>query len=299
MSDEVDVENSLVQLIANALYPTANYAQPSLAGVTVKVFRGWPTPQLQQQAIANSSVNVSVASRNGVERNVSRYPILAQTLAPAVHTLTTTVLNNTIVIGGTISTPQNVVVLVGQQFQTSYAVLVGDTLTSIAAAVAALINASFPGTTSSGTTITVPTGRQLIARVAGQGQIITETKRQEKSFQVTTWAPPCTDKTKDADAWRNAVINVIDPVLSAIIRIALPDNTWGHIYYERTISLELAQAEGLYRRDLFYWVEYGTTITANAFEIGTAQTQVTPAFPPDGTLKTFPSSGANTINSNT
>ena len=117
--------------------------------------------------------------------------------------------------------------------------------------------------------------------------------------EVAMGAFRCTTPSSDADAWRNAVINVIDPALSSIVRIALPDNTFGHIYYGRSISLESAQAEGLYRRDLFYWVEYGTTITANAFEIGSMQAQLTPAFPPDGTLKTFPTSGTNTINSNT
>jgi hypothetical protein len=298
MADETDVESTLVGILAAALYPNGT-AQACAAGVKTFIFRGWPTPQQQEAAKTGGFVNVSVASRNGVERNVSRYPILAQTLVPAAHTLTAAVLNNTITIGGTVSTPQNVLVLVGQQFQTSYAVQAGDTLSSIAAAVAAMINAAFPGTSASGTKITVPTGRQLIARIAGQGKIITETKRQEKSFQVTVWAPPCTDKTKDADAWRNAVVNVIDPALSALIRIVLSDNTFGHIYYERSISLDAAQAEGLYRRDLFYWVEYPTTITANAYEIGSMQSQITPAATPDGTLATFPTGGVNTVNANT
>ncbi len=289
MADEVDVETALVSLITTALYPNGT-GQACAAGVPCKVFRGWPTPQAQELAKANNFVNVSVSCRNGVERNTSRYTPLATTLTGPVHTLTATVTNNTITIGGTVSTPQNVVVLVGQQFQTSYGVAANDTLNSVASGVAALINTSFPGTTANGAVVTVPTGQPLIARIASSGSVITEVKRQDKSFQITVWAPPCNNPASDADAWRTAVASIIDPQLALPTRITLADQTYGWIHYERTITMDTAEAEGLYRRDLFYWVEYGTTITTTAFEIGTTQVQISGVVgTTDGTLNSFPS----------
>jgi hypothetical protein len=114
--------------------------------------------------------------------------------------------------------------------------------------------------------------------------VITETKRQEKSFQVSIWAPPCNVASSDADAWRTAVINVIDPALSSSPRIQLPDQQYGNIHYERLISMDTAQAEGLYRRYLFYWVEYATTLQTTAYEIGSMQTQIQGASTSTGTL---------------
>jgi hypothetical protein len=283
MADEVDVESALVGVIAAALYPNGT-SGACAAGVPCKVFRGWPTPQAQQAAIAGNFVNVSVATRNGVERNTSKHRYGAYWQVNPVHTLTASVVNNTITIGGTVSVPQNVVVLVGKNFATSYAVQANDTLASIAAGLAALISASFPGTSSAGAVVTVAAGAVITARVASQGTVITETKRQEKSFQISIWAPPCNVASSDADAWRTAVVNVVDPTLSSSPRILLPDQQYGNIHYERSIMMDTAQAEGLYRRDLFYWVEYATTLQTTAYEIGSMRTQIQGASTSAGTL---------------
>jgi hypothetical protein len=297
LADEVDVETTIVGLITAALYPSG-ILLPSVVivgGVAVKVlvFRGWPTPQQQQAAIAGNFVNVSVASRNNVERNMSRYPIMAQTLTAAIHTLTATVGSglqaNQITIGGTVSLPQNVILLVGPFTQIGYGVQAGDTLSSIAAGLAANVNAVFPGMASAvGSVVSLNTGRFIIARVSGAGTTLTETKRQEKLFQIVTWAPPCNLASQDADAWRTGVVRVLDPMLSALIRIVLPDQSYAHIVYQSSWSLEAAQSEGLYRRDLFYNVEYPTTVPGVATEIGAVQSQITGVATLDGTVNTFP-----------
>lgn len=120
MADEVDVENTLVSLISAALYPNGT-AAACAAGVPCKVFRGWRTQQAQTAAIAGNFVNISVATRNGVERNTSNHRYGAYWQVNPVHTLTATVSDNTITIGGTVSIPQNVVVLIGKNFVTSTA----------------------------------------------------------------------------------------------------------------------------------------------------------------------------------
>jgi hypothetical protein len=297
MADEVDVETVLVNLIGAALYPNGTTGACA-AGVPCRVFRGWPTQQAQTAAITGNFVNISVATRNGVERNTSNHRYGAYWQVNPVHTLTVSVVNNTITIGGTVSVPQNVVVLIGKQFVTSYAVQANDTLASIAAGLAELISASFPGTTSSGSVVAVPTGAAITARVTSTGTVITETKRQEKSFQISIWAPPCNVASSDADAWRTAVVNVVDPTLSSSPRILLPDQQYGNIHYERSIMMDTAQAEGLYRRDLFYWVEYATTLQTTAYEIGSMRTQIQGASTSTGTLPLPTNPAPQTVDAN-
>jgi hypothetical protein len=287
MADEVDVEQTLVGIITAALYPNGT-SQPCAAGVNCKIFRGWPTTQNQEGAKANGYVNVSVAARNGVEHNTVRYPMVLQTLVGPVHTLSATVSSGKhITIGGTVTAPQNVIALIGDApyaLSFVYAVLGSDTLNSIATGLAAKIAVSFPGTISSGPVVTVNSTLPITARIAASGTLIQEVGRQEKSFQVSIWAPPCTTANSDADAWRTAVVRVVDPALRQLIRLIMPDQVYAHIYYERTITMDAAQTEGLYRRDLYYWVEYATTITEVGYEIGISQTAVQGGTSPTGSF---------------
>lgn len=315
MADETDVETVLVGLIAGSLYPNGT-SQACAASPAppkgVQVFRGWPSTQSQQNAKTAGSefVNVSVSARNGVERNTSRYPFTWQTVTPPTHTLTVTVNNNTITLGGTVAVPQNVLVLIGSSTGGNsvfnYAVQANDTLSSIATALANAINTKFSGTTSNGAVITVPTGKTILARIASSGTVIQEVGRQEKSFQVTIWAPPSSVSGQDPDVWRTSVAKVIDPALKSLVRIVMPDQVYAHIRYERTITIDQAQMEGLYRRDLYFTVEYATTITQTGYEIGVFEDQLTPIlisdasqdFTTEGQDLATPPLGSQTITTN-
>jgi len=74
---------------------------------------------------------------------------------------------------------------------------------------------------------------------------------------------------------RTAVAKVIDPQLKSLVRIVLPDNTYAHIKWARAMTVDAAQMEQLYRRDLFFSIEYATTITQTSYEIGAFQDQLT------------------------
>lgn len=299
MADETDVENVLVGLIAGYLYPNGT-SQASAANPVppkgVQVFRGWPSMQAQEAAkgtltssgaYTGQFVNVSVAARNGVESNTSRYPFTWQTVTPPTHTLTASVTNNVVTLGGTIAVPQNVLIIIApnsveaQNNVFVHAVQSNDTLSSIASALATAINAKFPGTISNGATITVASSADVIARVASSGIVIKEVGRQQKSFQITVWAPPASAGL-DSDAWRTSVSKVIDANLKSLVRIVMPDQVYAHIKYERTITMDAAQMDGLYRRDLYFSVEYATTITMTGYEIGVTQQTLTAAVPPTG-----------------
>src|SRR5690348_5886899 len=171
MADETDVETVLVGLIAGYLYPNgtsqACIANPAPPG-GVQVFRGWPSTQSQENAKAKNFVNVSVASRNGVERNTSRYPFTWQTVTLPPHTLTVNVNNNVITLGGAVAVPQNVLVLIGANSGDNdvfnYAVQATDTLSTIASALANAIVAKYSGTSSNGAVVTVNTSKAIVAR---------------------------------------------------------------------------------------------------------------------------------------
>lgn len=258
MADESDVEHALVGLITTALYP-AGVDQPCRAGLFCKVFRGWPlSPDLETDLRA-STAQVSVFSRNGVERVTTRYPREWQLLSIPVRTLTATVSGATVTIGGTVSVPQNVTVLVGRAVAVTHPVQAGDTLATIAGGLAARLTAQGLSAASVGAILTVPSGGLLQARVGAAGTSIRELRRQEKSFQITLWCP--------SPQSRDAVAKIVDPALAALNFIALADGSHGLIRYERTITSDAAERMGEYRRDLFYWIEYPTTETATHFEV--------------------------------
>jgi len=295
MCDETDVENTLKSMIIGYLYPNGT-GQSCAAGVPCQVARGWPTTA--DFTLANSQsasgmpglVIVSVCTRIGVERNTTRKPLSWIPSVAPVHTLTATVggsQKNQITIAGTTATPQNVIALVGgsadvQAF--SYAVQPADTVNSIASGLAALIAGSFAGTTSSGAVITVNSTLPVEARVTAAGTAIQIVGQQCKEFQITIWSPPCNVADQDADTWRTAVSKIISPPLRNLNRISMIDGVWAMIRYERTVTLDTAQSQGLYRRDLFFQIEFAETVAMTAHEIGAAQQQVQAAVSPTGKL---------------
>jgi hypothetical protein len=275
VADETDVEAAIAGVINAALYPAGD-GSTSVADVDVRVMRGWPAPEEFNQAKANNYCIVSVATRNGVERNVTRYPREWQETAALVHTLTATVSGNTVTIGGAATKAHSIVVLCATNLSFAYAAAAGATLSAIAAGLAAAaVAAGFAGSSSVGPVVTVGgTPGILRARLSVSGIAAKEVKRQDKSFQVSVWAPPHPTEGVDADKHRSNVVKVIDPALAALTFFDLGDATSGFIRYERTITMDLAQEEGLYRRDLFYSVEYPTIVTETDYEIATVTTNI-------------------------
>lgn len=282
MCDESDVENSLKSLLSGYVYPNGT-GQTSAVGVPIQIARGWPKTQDFSYAKAQSGpkmpglVLISVCTRGGIERNTTRVPLTWSPLTLPVHTVTVAVAVNQITIGGTVSVPQNVIAIIGGPYgaQTfSYAVQATDTLTSIATGLAALIADDFPGTTSSGPVVTVNSPLNVEARVASAGTAVQVVGQQNKEFQITIWAPPSNVTGQDADNWRNAVAKIITPPLRQLTRLAMVDGVWATVRFERTVTIDQAQAQGLYRRDLLIWVEYSTTVVQTFNEVGVAVGQL-------------------------
>lgn len=265
MADVIDVQNALVALIAQTLYPNGT-SQPSIVAAPCKVYPGWPTQsQLDADLIAGTH-HVTVYP-SPTERNTTRYPKAWQTLAITTPTLTLAVNGQQVTVGGAMPSPtfsaHNMALLVNGKNYT-YAVQQTDTLASIATALAASVAVDFAGTTSAGAVITMPTAAHIQgAKVGTTGTSIREIRRQEKVFQITAWC--------NTPANRDAVVGPVDVALAATQFLTLADGTAARLIYKSTLVDDAKQKAKLYRRDLIYTVEYATTQTATNTQIVASQ----------------------------
>lgn len=289
MADESDVEQCFTSIIATAVYPGGTSAPSALLGnAACRVYQGWPVEANLKADLANGIANVSVFARNGVELVATHYPPDRQELSRNPVTLSATVSDNTITISGGTDIPQTIQVRAGPSISAAYALQLGDTPTTIATGLAAVLSAKIPGTTSLGTVVTVPVSAHvglLTARVVTIGVVAREVKRTDKSFQISLWAP--------TPQLRTSLAKTIDPVLGDLRTLFLSDGTTGWNRYEYTIVMDTPSEEGLYRRDLFYRVEFPTILTEPAYEIGSVQSNLTgtqedPLQPPAGTTPVVP-----------
>ena len=252
MATITDVCNALISKIAQTVYPSGT-AQPSIVGAPIRVYEGWPNAQALDSDLQAGAINVSIfPSAN--ERNTTRFSNEWKTLSINATTLSATVANQTISIGGTITTPQNVGAIVNN-VAFIYAVQASDTLTTIATGLAALISASISGVTSSLAVITIPAGKKIqAARIGSAGLSIRELRRQERVFQISIWA--------NTPQVRDGVADPIDVALAAINFLTLTDGTMVRLIYKNSPMNDSFQKANLYRRDLNYQIEYATTQTA-------------------------------------
>jgi hypothetical protein len=279
MADLVDVENSFVALISQTLYQNG-IGQPSITGVPTIVYAGWPTAsRLDADLLALSQnlpagkIHVTVFPSK-MERNTTRYMRKWDDVTLPVQTLTLTISGQHVTVGGTVATPQNIMLMVGYR-PFVYAVQPSDTLTSIATALAALV----AGATNAGPVITLPSIAVLTAaRVGASGTAIKEIRRQERLFMITVWA--------DTPAHRDITAQAIDPVLAALNFLMFTDGSAGRLIYKSSPIDDMAQKELLYRRDLMYSVEYGTFQSAATTQVSQTQFSVkaNTATSPDVTL---------------
>lgn len=279
MADLSDVLNALVTLSAQTIYPNGT-ANPSVANAPVIIYAGWPIASRLDDDLAVGKVHVSIYPRPE-ERNTTRYSRDWQTVSINAATITLTTTLTTVTVGGTVSSPQNATLQVNGKAY-SYAIQPADTLTTIATALAALVNVDTPAT-SLGAVVTIPAAYKIVARVGTTGTSIRELRRQERTFQIVVWASTPT--------LRDAVIQPLDVALTSLNFITLVDTSAARITYKSSPITDNLQKDRLYRRDLFYTVEYATTQT----QINTAVTDIQANFSDQPTGATAPV-GTFTIN---
>lgn len=264
MADISEIQEGFAAICGAALYPNGTGA-PSAIGADAVIYPGWPQPAQLDKDIAAGRVHVSIWAR-GDGTNTTRYPSTWQQTVAAAPTLTLTTDSNTVTIGGTVAA-QQVVGVNGQ----AYAVQATDTLASIAAALAALV----PGASSAGAVVTVPTGIRHAA-VAANATMTREVRRQTDSVQLSIWAP--------TPALRSATAKALDAAMADVRFLEMPDHSSARVIYTRSLSTDLRENALIYRRDMFYQVEFATTVSAVATQIITPTASITPT--PEGALIT-------------
>ena len=281
MADLSDLTAYLANAAGAAIYPNGT-GQPSVAGADCLIYEGWPIgDQLDldlkgMQLLPGQStpsprpggvlLNVSVYPMPGT--GVSTYQIQDETYVLVPATIGLTVVS---VIG-------NVITVSGQPTQGEFLTVIcdganvlsqtGANTAALLAALAAQAAATYPGASSTATTLTIPvsTSKPIVVRQGGVATLGKVTHRQRHDVMLTTWTP---DKTS-----RATLAKAIDVALKETIRITLPDTSQAKLCYSRTNLSDDQQSAGIYRRDLIFECEYATLQTFPGYTVTTVDTTV-------------------------
>lgn len=267
MADLSDVSDALVALLAGAVYPQGT-AAPSVIGAGVKIFTGWPLPADLDADLADDLVTISVFPPPNLERVTTRFMTEWHQAAEPVHTIVSTVSASGLLVtlSGAVATPQYVSLIVNDKAY-SLAVQAGDSLATLAAGLATLINADTPAT-SLGAAISIPGAYRLTARVGAPAPLLNEVERTQRSFVITVWAP--------TPALRTIAGRVARAALASRAFLPLADGSAGALAYGRTDDMDTNQESGIYRRDISYWIEYGQFLVDEGFEVTLPQLNIAP-----------------------
>jgi hypothetical protein len=250
MADQSDVENALVTMIANALYPDGT-ASPSAIGNICRVYRGMPSAPALDPDLAAGILNVSVL-QDGAQKNVTRYPRIWQSATPVPATLTALAGAQSVNFGGVCAVGQLAgIVINGSIFP--YAVQASDSPATVASNLAALLRQSGWLVEYSGTALSVPAAAMFTARVVQGAGALQEIKRQEQEFSITLWCP-------DPES-RDLAGGLIDQALATPQFIALADGSSARLIFVSS-DVQDANADALlYKRITRYRAEYPTTLS--------------------------------------
>ena len=245
MADIADVRNAMVALIASALFP--NGVDGPGATIGVEIVPGYPaTEDLSAvgTVMSGSTLRAVVAVYDaGPPRDTTRFfpETCVGALPPA--TLAWTISGSTATLSGIVATPQNLC-LVDGGVDYVYAVQPADTLTSIAASMAAMIS----GSAVSGASVT--THNLKAARVGVVAPTSKEVGRQVSMVRVAVYAA--------TDEIRSSIVQAIKPVLDDETHMMLSDGSSAWVRPGTEMSAWQTTKLSLAQTILTYLVEYPT-----------------------------------------
>lgn len=250
MSDLSEVSDAIRDLCASIIYPDGE-SNPSVINAGVKIYSGWTEPKTLDADMAAGISHVSIFTESK-EKNTTRFlqsydylPVQSATI------ILETDLNTVEVLGVNIPTIPQWCTLIVNGTTYTYTVQPTDSLIQIALNLASLI----PSATAFLTTITIPAAYSIVARVGSNADVQYETKRQERCFEIHVWAP---DYTK-----RDAISKYLDTFLPQRYHFELSDQ-WAKLTYSGSHQLDITEKTILYRRIMYYNVEYGTNFRVKA-----------------------------------
>jgi hypothetical protein len=248
VADVADVEAALVGAVLGTLYPNGATTL-SATGTPVRVFRGWPTTGLLMQDRAAGGIDISVFGIPGTTRNTTRWGVQVSEL-PSDPSLSVEVSGNSATFLGTAAQGDLAGALVEQNAYV-YQAQQGDSAALVTAALADLIRADMICWVTQAT-LTVPGVSALVARTASAVSALVEWGRQEQQFRISVWAP--------SPAARDGCAALVMQGLVPLAFITLSDGTGGRLRFHGTANLDDDQTASIYRRDMIFIVEFGTTL---------------------------------------
>lgn len=262
IADLSDVENCLINLILAILYPAGSPAATlvsPLTGTIVDIRRGWPSPNMLDNALRAGTTIVRVYSEPGVTRNTTRFIPRWELLPYLAPTMLGTVSGNTVtfsgsgqagVVAGVAYGPTVARVMSAKPFGDT------DTDTTVAAAFAASLAAA----TSAGPVLTLPTNYNIAARVMFPRPEWLETRRQDQGIRISIRCSDPTVRDIVASAIDAGISNQRDSYGNLLQFFALADGSSVWIRYRGDYVMDGAEKAGLLQRDLCYLCEYPTTL---------------------------------------
>jgi hypothetical protein len=249
MADLCDVETALVAAIL-AAGAAGQGVFPLLGGFAVRVYRGTAEVTALTQDAGSAIVDVSVFPVPGATRNTTRWGYLMATSSVAAGLSVVTSGQTATFSGVAVAGELAGVLVTGQPYV--YQAQAGDNADLVASALGTDVRATQVAWVQ-GSILTVPGAVTFVARTAGIATLFEETGRQEQEFRISVFAP--------SPAARDAVCRALGSALSSIAFLTLADGTSGRLRYHETASFDGDQVASIYRRDLIFQVEYGTTAT--------------------------------------
>ena len=246
MADLSQVLSTIGQNLETPIYPNG-LLSPSIVGVQVTIETGWPIRSQLDRDLEDGKVHVSVYPTN-TERVVTKFQRNFESLTLTAPTITLTVVNNTVTVGGTVQTPQAVMLIVNS-IGYGYQILSMDTLDTIATNTAALIQ----GASATGSVITIPSAYDIVARVVTPYTASQELARMDRVFMISCWCP--------TPAIRATLEAAIDVYMKQNYRIVLPDGYFAQVFYQSMKWTDMLEQSLIYRSDLSYIIQYPTTVT--------------------------------------
>lgn len=238
------VRTTVANMVENAVYPNGT-SQPSVINVPVTVMEGFPIRTELDITVLAGNGFVSVFETNK-ERVITTFQRIFQPITQTAATLTATVNSTTVTIGGKVSIPQSLMVVVNGKGY-GYQVLSNDTLNSIATNTAAMI----PGASANNNVISIPSAYDLQARIATPYSAGEELSRVDREFMISCWTNNPTDRATLGAA--------IDVYMKMNYRVTLSDGFVGQVFYSHQNQIDSLEKSEIYRMDLFYIIQYPTT----------------------------------------
>ena len=138
----------------------------------------------------------------------------------------------------------------------AYRLTAPDTPATVAAALAALV----PGATAVGAILTIPTSFPVQVAIGADSNGLQEVRRQEQGVRVSIWAPTPAVRDTLASAADLAFAALTDANGNRTEFAILPAGDTARIRYRSSFSDDKPGKAHVWRRDLCYTAEYGTTV---------------------------------------